>query len=703
MPRRILPGTPSRSPGYVFPARAGRMVTWSLAAAAVALVGWGTVFFLGFEAVASPGLVATAHAPVGAECALCHEPVVAAVDLRCERCHDPLDARRLAAPAHVAMSGHAALPGGAADEGRNAELRCAACHVEHRGRDTTLAEVADGRCASCHFSSFRSHPEVAAVRAQQYPAADLDFSHEIHVREIAKTSGDRCQSCHEPTADQAGFAPISFDDHCASCHVKDGVLTLNGIDVLTSGWTPAALLPPGDDRTPAPAIGPPDERGRVIVQAVAHRDPWMLMAAHQITRAMATPVLAYERAKVTARIERLSSLAQAVPVTALADGDLDQWARTLRAEIGALDRQIATGGAAGDEAAAALNAIASAVDPSLGRLPEAPAGAPRAGAAAAAPADPQQFETRRQEIDALLQAVAARTSGPVADRAADLRRRLGALGPDSSAAQADEEALAEWLRAIDATLRTLETAGATGAAAELYALRRQVEQQMSDGLAPEDRDARRRELLSLLDALATSSSEPVRARVAELRAALNALPDGSVGVTRARRDQKGRLLQRIELEQTLRAAYGRALVEAAVAAERTAAGRLLDRLRGEAATLDAQIAAAPQLTGSGPLRGLLDSCLRCHRLTDDETAMRPVLARRSMLAPTTFIHRPHLLQTRCETCHSTVATSKAGVDVNLPAMATCQSCHNSSQVSAACVSCHLYHPRSAAELAVASW
>jgi ABC-type enterobactin transport system permease subunit len=31
----------------------------------------------------------------------------------------------------------------------------------------------------------------------------------------------------------AGSVPIAFDTHCASCHLKDRVLTLNGTDALS--------------------------------------------------------------------------------------------------------------------------------------------------------------------------------------------------------------------------------------------------------------------------------------------------------------------------------------------------------------------------------------------------------------------------------------------------------------------------------------
>jgi hypothetical protein len=68
-----------------------------------------------------------------------------------------------------------------------------------------------------------------------------------------------------------------------------------------------------------------------------------------------------------------------------------------------------------------------------------------------------------------------------------------------------------------------------------------------------------------------------------------------------------------------------------------------------------------------------------------------------------FTHKPHLLQAKCETCHTTIAASKEALDANVPGIANCQSCHNSSQARADCVSCHTYHPSSATQVATTLW
>jgi Cytochrome c3 len=208
MARKLQPGTPSRSPRYVTPTSGRRLVTFSIGGAALALIVGVVLFATGVRTVASPGDVVGAHSTIDGRCAQCHEPAKAVTDVRCERCHDPLSARRYAAPAHAAL-------GGSAWRAAHAEsLACGSCHAEHRGRDAVLSRVADQSCTSCHgFGSFRRHPEIAAVRAGHDVEPGLDFSHEIHLREVAKIGGDRCQACHQSTDNQAGFEPIDFDRH----------------------------------------------------------------------------------------------------------------------------------------------------------------------------------------------------------------------------------------------------------------------------------------------------------------------------------------------------------------------------------------------------------------------------------------------------------------------------------------------------------
>jgi predicted CXXCH cytochrome family protein len=699
MPRTIQPGTPTRSPRYLIPMSGSRLTLLSLAGAVVALVLGAALYVTGMHGVASPGHVASAHSAIDGRCADCHQPAKAVTDVRCERCHDPLDARRFGSPAH------AALAGSSANAAHIAQVDCAVCHAEHRGLSVNLVKTDDRRCTSCHtFGSFRSHPELAVVRAKREPDPGLDFSHEIHLKEVAKLGGDRCQVCHQLTPDQRGYEPISFDAHCAKCHIKDRVLTLNGADALKSLPTPATLLPAAVPGQTMPATESRDERGRVILTGFSHRDSWVLAAADGISRMMDTPGISLERARLVSEIERVSAIAQAVPVASLADADLESLATALRADVQALDRQIAAGPSAAAAEATTLQPIATAVDPSgaalAGQLGQAPA-----RAATNAPSDAQQLEERRRELTELLDAVAARATGPLAARAADLRKQAAALKADPPSAGApDAKALADRLKAVDVALAAAENAAGPAAVADVEAARDGVD--ALTGAAGAPRAVARHDLFVLIDAIAARGDQATRARAADLRAAVASLPDGASDSLAVRRDGKARLLDRVELEVALRRDSGPAPVDAVSQTERSTAAHELQTLRARLATIDARLTTSPQLDsarGRAALHGLLGACVQCHRLNDDETALRPVAPSQSLLTSAAFTHKPHLLQAKCETCHQTIATSKAGVDANVPGIANCQGCHNASQARADCVACHEYHPRSASQVAMSLW
>src|SRR5262245_16778620 len=359
--RRSTPhGTPSRASRYLIPSNTRRLVWRSLAVAAVLLAAFGGLYAAGVHRVASPGTLASAHGAIDVQCTQCHQPAKQVVDLRCERCHDPIDARRFESAAHAVRIG--ALAARTAHETGSA---CATCHVDHGGRRRNLAQVDDIRCTACHtFGSLSKHPEFALVRAGRDESAGLNFPHEVHLREVAKIGTDRCLSCHMQTPDQRGFEPISFDTHCAKCHVINNTLSTNGREPVKSGWTPAAALPPAAGT--GPTRGTPDERGRVILARFTHRDPWTLVAAERLTRAIegAAAVPAHSAAEVEAR---LTALTRSIPLASLADADLQTWLPILDREVAALDRAIAAGPTAPPDPTAGLESL-TAVDPSLGPL-----------------------------------------------------------------------------------------------------------------------------------------------------------------------------------------------------------------------------------------------------------------------------------------------------------------------------------------------
>jgi hypothetical protein len=693
MARQVQPGTPSRSLRYIMPARGGRLTLWSLLGAAIALVLGVGLYAGGMHSVASPGRVASPHATLDARCTTCHQTGHAVTETRCERCHDPLDAHRLDTRAH------AALGGGAANAAYIKDVQCASCHSEHRGRNVDLSRVSDRSCTSCHaFGSFTSHPEIAVVRAKKEADPGLDFSHEVHLKEVAKKGGDRCQSCHQLTADQRTYLPISFDAHCAGCHLKDRVLTLNGTDALKSLPTPATLLPASVAGAAMPVTESKDERGRVVLTGFSHRDPWVLAAADQITRMMDTPAIRFEREQLVRDIERVSALAQAVPASTLADADLAPLAAALTSQLAAIDQQLASGQAGGN----ALQTTAAAVDPSLA------ASAARLGARpaiSAAPSDAQQLDARRKELAALLDAIGTRADAKTAARVADLKKQLDALKPDTAASNAvNGVALMDRLKAVDLALHAVETAAGPGLAADVQSARDGVTALVSGAPGAAGAQARHDALIAI-DAIAARGNLATRARAAELRTALASLPDEGETLAQRRADI-ARLLERVNLELELRPTEGAAPVDAISQTERAIASQKLQQLRARLATLDARIGGPAELDtarGRAALHGLLDACVKCHRLADDETALRPVVANQSLLHAAVFTHKPHLLQAKCETCHASVAGSKSGIDANVPNIANCQSCHTSSQARVDCVACHTYHPRSATEVATTLW
>jgi len=269
----------------VFPRSATRLRVVSIGGGTVLLGSLVAAYLVGATRLVSPGDVATAHAPIDAQCEQCHAPRSGVADLRCERCHDPAGSERLTNAAHVLFGS-----GDAAKADRAEVVACMQCHTDHRGRGFTLRGVDDRECAQCHgFGSLADHPEFAVVKAQVTTGLGLGprlFKHEAHILKVQQQLGKSCDGCHVPTAGQSGFEPIGFDRHCASCHTTaDGYLGFRTTGVAaTSGSVPTALLAPlsvkvtgecAGNQTPC-LKGDPDE---VEVTHVRHRDAWMLASA----------------------------------------------------------------------------------------------------------------------------------------------------------------------------------------------------------------------------------------------------------------------------------------------------------------------------------------------------------------------------------------------------------------------------------------
>ncbi len=708
---------------YIMPERGGRLAMASLAAAVLLLAVGGALYgfdLLGSHNLASPGPLSSPHAANAAgggsvACVGCHEPAHGVTELRCERCHDPIDARRFEGPAHARSSGRVVPAAHAAD------VPCASCHREHGGltRDQ-LRRAGDETCVSCHaFTSFKRHPEFAAVRARHQEDPGIKFQHDVHLREVAKTGGDRCRACHTPTSDRVGFLPIAFDAHCARCHLKGGVLTTNGNDVLLSNGSaiPTQLSMPESilalEGPAVPACSPNGSAlcvaGKGTVRGVdsvnltnfRHRDPWALAVAARLAPAVAGPSLAAEQANLMDDVARLSAVSKSNGIASLTNEQLGALATAVATERAAIAGQVNAGPSAAGSAAAAVGALATSVDPSLAGVADAVGRAPaQPGAGAAKSASGADVDARRQELQQLVDAIATRTDGALAARAADLKKRLGDVkAADQTAATVDARAMHERLAALADVIGTVQREAGDAAAGDLRATVSEVERQFG-GMGGATDAALRAQALALLDRAESRATPAAAARIAELRIALALGPGGDL---RSRQDQVDRLLERISLERSLRAAGQVSATDARITYERNAA---LESLRA----VDARLAAARRgagapATGLDPakakaaLKGVVGACTYCHQLNPDGSGFRAVTAGRSVLQPATFTHAAH--QQDCESCHRSVTTSKDALESNLPGVASCQSCHNASQAPSDCVSCHQYHPRSAAEMVVA--
>ncbi len=699
----------------------------SLVAGVALLGGFVAAYFAGATRFVTPGDVATDHAPIDFQCAQCHAPRSGVVDLRCERCHDPAGSERLMNAAHVLFGS-----GDSVKADRAEIVACMQCHTDHRGRAFRLRAVDDRECGRCHqFRSLADHPEFAVVKAQITTGLGLGqkFKHEVHIVKVQQQLGKGCDGCHVPTTDQRTFEPIAFDRHCAQCHTTGGYIGKGRPD--TSGPVMLALLAPNAAQmtesclpAQAPCARTLDaEAGLVEVTNVRHRDPWMLANALWLRRGIDPFGESAERGAVRAQVAWLEQQLQIDALPSVPGSTLTAWAAALEREIADIDADRARTRSRDDtraleEIRRAVIALAGALGAAEGSLieplkPLTAAGPPPPPSTAASAGDPEaargRFDARRAAVLQLVAAIRKRDPR-LADRATALEQRVRQLAPPGTDEPPDSAALLDGLAALDDTFRSVRaTSDAAGAleAARIGELRRLAAQRVGGGLSPEDFDQRRRELVSALDAVAARGDQTLQIRAAALRQRVLALRPGTTGDTdlpRLRR-QKGRLLQRIRLELELGAANPQApVVVGAPLRDRNLIQLKLDRARKDLASMEggprpgAPLTEAERKERAETLDQLLVPCLACHTLSG--TRLEPTTLAQPVMPRSIFTHAPHVQQGQasCDTCHPSIWKSQAATDVNVPGVAKCQTCHKPSQTRSDCATCHIYHPRSAAEL-----
>lgn len=318
--RQVPSGTPSKTNKYVFPAKRLGLWGFSLLAGLALLALLTGTFWKGSKTVASPGGLSSAHAPFEQKCASCHAPAVS--DVRCEYCHDPFGSNRYENAGHVWF--------GTKDPARIAKaatVECAICHSDHHGRDYAMVRTDERDCASCHFRSMAKHTEFTLVKSGVMKDEGILFTHNRHVAEMKKANLDACQFCHEPTRDRRGFEMISFDRHCARCHLPGG--NIGKTDPIPRA---AVVLPSEIDAPWAEPLVANERklpREKVAIENLQHKDPWILYNLWKLARDVDPKGLARRREDRKRRVEELAFLLREPPTKGLALASLRESEKSL--------------------------------------------------------------------------------------------------------------------------------------------------------------------------------------------------------------------------------------------------------------------------------------------------------------------------------------------------------------------------------------
>jgi hypothetical protein len=690
----------------------------SIAAGVVLLTAIVGLYFAGARQFSSPGDLATQHAAIDLRCEQCHSTKTltdrGTIDLRCERCHDSGASARLTNAAHVLLGSGDSLKADRAET-----VACVQCHTDHRGRAFDLKTVDDRECARCHqFASLSRHPEFAVIKANIQTGLGIKFDHDRHVLEAVKATGKPCESCHQPTSDLKNFEPLTFERHCAACHTREGFVTGSSDALSPDLLTLPAQADPA--LVQAAVLVQPAARGRVTITNMKHRDSWVLYNALRLRRSIDPEGESAERTALRGQLAFLEQHLRTDPLSNVQRADLQRWASTLEQDLKALDARIAAARNDDDNAkalaemAAAVREIAQAVGNADQSVDDAKAISSEQVDLSATPATngdkdaAARFEARKRELLSVLDAVAARGDKTLSDRAAGLRAQVEKLSPGGGG-DPDREALRSALLSLDEVFRAVRGLSDPEAqldAAQLEVLRQFAQQRVSGGLTPEVFEDRRRELLGLLDALDRTGDGALRRRVAEIRQRVVALRPGSFGDAglERQRAQTAKTLARLRLELELLADNEGAASPAiaAPARDRGDIERTMMTLKARLATLEGGPRPGAALTPEDletrkvALESLLTPCLKCHELRGPRFA--PVTIAQSVMPNSVFSHAPHVIQAKCETCHTTILKSKKAADINEPGLATCQTCHKPSQSRSDCETCHVYHPQSVARL-----
>jgi hypothetical protein len=309
------------SKGYMKQVSRAEMVIWGCVLAGAFLTYF--IFDASFQknSFISSGELSSGHANLEKQCESCHVIGQRVDDMLCSSCHEKTSIHTVYDfKAHYLYRSNDAkrLSPASLQEYAGRELPCRACHVEHRGKDADIRLISDKKCLACHkFGNFnKNHPEFDFARTKTPDDATLLMTHIRHTGFVLKEINggasldvlfqqlkmetmdfthffeQACLYCHNPDPDGRNFKNISFEKHCAQCHIKGGA-SVQGLPRLN----PFMPAKPGVETIRQMQLrGGPGlswvyasnprlttvEDGEVAKNPVYHKDPWIMENLKQI-------------------------------------------------------------------------------------------------------------------------------------------------------------------------------------------------------------------------------------------------------------------------------------------------------------------------------------------------------------------------------------------------------------------------------------
>ena len=139
------------------------------------------------------------HAEFEKECGHCHAPIHCITPERCQECHYEVAQQR-----SESVGLHGILPGTA---------RCATCHVEHRGREAVIVEVALENIDHATLTGYDLDQHAAKNENDDLVCADCHQEGELAAEAVD------CRECHQDKDPQfLAEHNEQFGDGCLECH-----------------------------------------------------------------------------------------------------------------------------------------------------------------------------------------------------------------------------------------------------------------------------------------------------------------------------------------------------------------------------------------------------------------------------------------------------------------------------------------------------